>query len=90
MIWIVHIYYIHFFFVIIDYVWAGSHTLKFISSKTWENIVISIVNDTVIEGTESLIISLTDPQPPDAIHTAGTTTIIITNDDFREYEYLKL
>ena len=44
-----------------------------------------MVDDTVIEGQETLTISLTNPQPPDAMALLDSTTIIITNDDFREF-----
>ena len=48
------------------------------------NNIIKIADDTVIEGTELLTVSLTNPQPPDAVATLGSTTIIINNNDFRE------
>ena len=53
------------------------------------NAILQVVNDTVIEGQETLTISLTNPQPPDAVALLGSTTIIITNDDFRELQVMK-
>ena len=49
------------------------------------SIILHVVDDTVIEGQETLTISLTNPQPPDAMALLDSTTIIITNDDFREF-----
>ena len=49
-----------------------------------------MVDDTVIEGQEALTISLTNPQPPDAVALLGSATIIITNDDFREFHRLRV
>ena len=43
------------------------------------------MDDEAIEHTESLTISLTNPQPPDAVLSLGSTTIIIINDDFRKF-----
>ena len=43
------------------------------------------MDDEAIETTESLTISLTNPQPPDAVLSLGSITIIIINDDFRKF-----
>ncbi|CAI8045944.1 hypothetical protein GBAR_LOCUS25393 [Geodia barretti] len=66
-----------------DFVWGDSRTLRFGPGGTREsNAILQVVDDTVIEGQETLTISLTNPQPPDAVALLGSTTIIITNDDF--------
>lgn len=70
-----------------DFIRTGSYLLCFNSEKARENITISIVNDTVIESTELLMVSLTNPQPPEAVLTLGSATIIIINDDFRRVLY---
>jgi hypothetical protein len=66
-----------------DFVWGDSRTLRFGPGGTREyNAILQVVDDTVIEGQETLTITLTNPQPPDAVALLGLTTIIITNDDF--------
>ena len=74
-------------FLSLDFVRTGSYLLSFNSEKAREDITISIVNDTVIESTELLIVSLTNPQPPEAVLALGSATIIIINDDFRKSLY---
>ena len=68
-----------------DFVLASSQRLRFDPEGAQElSIVLSVVDDSVIEGQETLFVSLTNPQPPDAVEVLGSTTIIITNNDFRE------
>ena len=67
-----------------DYIWSGSKTLRFDAGGSQElSVTLSIVDNIEIERQETLIISLTNPQPSDAVEVLGSTTVIITNNDFR-------
>ena len=68
-----------------DYMWTSSRTLTVEPGVTEIYNTLNIVNDEAIESTESFTISLTNPQPPDAVLSLGSTTIIIINDDFRNF-----
>ena len=67
-----------------DYMWTSSRTLTVEPGVTEIYNTLNIVDDEAIESTESLTISLTNPQPPDAVLSLGSITIIIINDDFRK------
>ena len=67
-----------------DFVWGGSHSLTFSPGMTQINRTVSIVNDDIIEKEESVIITFTNPQPPESVLSLGSTTITIVNDDLRE------
>ena len=67
-----------------DYMWTSSRTLTVEPGVTEIYNTLNIVNDEAIESTESLTISLTNPQPPDAVLSLGSITIIIINNDFRK------
>ena len=67
-----------------DFVWVRS-TLRFNSAKTQDNIIVQIIDDDVIESTENFAISLTNPNPSDAVAALGSTRITIINDDFRKF-----
>ena len=68
-----------------DFTWTSSQTITFDPGEKYIRNIVNIVNDEAIESTESLTISLTNPQPPDAVLSLGSTTIIIINDDFRKF-----
>ena len=67
-----------------DYMWTSSRTLTVEPGVTEIYNTLNIVDDEAIESTESLTISLTNPQPPDAVLSLGSITIIIINNDFRK------
>ena len=71
-------------FVVSDFELSKS-TLRFNSAKTQDNIVVEIIDDDVIESTENFAISLTNPNPPDAVARLGSTRITIINNDYRKF-----
>ena len=73
-------------FVVSDFVWSTPQaTMSFNSGKSQYDIIFHIIDDDVIESTENLAISLTNPNPPDAVARLGSTTITIINNDFRKF-----
>ena len=70
-------YYLYF---LSDFIFTAPLTQIFTSEGTWE-LVFSIVNDSIIEGTESFTVSLTNPQPPDAVLALDSSTIFILDNN---------
>ena len=72
-----------------DYVRTGLAVLVFDSSGTG-TVLVGILDDDVIESTESLTVVLSNPQPfPGVVLGTSVFTITITDDDPREpYLYL--
>ena len=68
-----------------DFTWTSSQTITFDPGEIYIRNIVNIVDDEAIESTESFTISLTNPQPPDAVLSLGSTTIIIINNDFRKF-----
>ena len=59
--------------------------MSFNSGKSQYDIIFHIIDDDVIESTEIFTISLTNPNPPDAVAALGSTRITIINNDFRKF-----
>ena len=70
----------------IDYVSVGQSILVFNTNGT-QNILVSIVNDGILEISESFMIVLSNlnPGPPLVVFGIEAVTININDDDIREY-----
>ncbi len=60
---------------------ATSGTLNFAPGETTRPIVLTIRNDTVIEGDETVILTLSNPSGGPALGNQSSATVIITDDD---------
>jgi len=60
---------------------AKSGTLSFASGESDKTIVLSILNDTLIEGDETIIVTLSNPSGGVAIGNQGSATLVISDDD---------
>ena len=69
-----------------DYVRTGLSALTFNESGT-QNILVNIVNDSVIEDSESFTIILSNPQPDNVVLDPDTISITIMDDDERRFLY---
>ena len=67
-----------------DFVQTGLSTLTFNESGT-QNILVNIVNDSVIENSEFFTIILSNPQPDDVMLDPDTISITIVDNDEREF-----
>ena len=61
---------------------TGSTTLTFVAPST-QYIAIAIVDDAILEGTESLSVSLSNPQPAGVVLNQSSLTINIVDNDER-------
>jgi hypothetical protein len=66
---------------------AKSGTLNFASGESNKTIVLSILNDTLIEGDETVIVTLSNPSGGVAIGNQGSATLVISDDDALPSQY---
>jgi hypothetical protein len=66
---------------------AKSGTLNFASGESDKTIVLSIFNDTLIEGDETVVVTLSNPSGGVAVGNQGSATLVISDDDVLPTQY---